>query len=130
MHMLGQSEPKAIMRNNIIALCVEKAITQKQEAPVTPVPISICSGKVQQTNKKSKGKPVASLDDLDEDEEERIEAAKAAKARLALLVESESESESEEEGEDRPLTKSAKKAAKQEAKKKRLIAAGMGYLYK
>ncbi len=78
--------------------------------------------------KKQNKKNMSNLDDLDDDEP--INKA-ANKAILAKLAEEEGEEESEDESEENsgPLTKAERKAIKQQKKRERLTAAGMGYKY-
>ncbi len=125
-HIIGQQVAiTAILRKNALTASIEQAlITQKQEAVVKSTAIPIVTAKPKPTKKKH-----SALDDLDEDEDERKVRAAAA---LKLLKEQEGSEESEdeeEEDEDIPLTKAERKAAKQEAKKKRMIAAGLGHMY-
>ncbi len=125
-HIIGQQAIQSvILRKNALSASIEQAIiTHKQEPVVKPAAIPIVTPKPKPMKKKQ-----ASLDDLDQDEDERKAIAAVAKARLAAQVESEeSEDEVEDEGE-KTLTKAERKAAKHEAKKKRLIAAGLGHMY-
>lgn len=125
-HMIAQAAPSITLRKSVLAASLENAIISQKHENKMPIAIPIVPSKPKTQNKKAQK---VSADDLDEDEDERKAAISAAKARLAALVESEEEEEVEEEEGDRPLTKAEKKAAKQEAKKKRMIAAGLGHMY-
>ncbi len=128
-HIIGQQAPQTtVLRKNALAASIEQAIIAHKQEPVDK-PAAIPIVPLTQRKQQNKKKKQSSLDDLDEDEDERKAIAAAALARMASQEESEdSEGEVEEEG-DRPLTKAERKAAKQEAKKKRMIAAGLGHMY-
>lgn len=70
-----------------------------------------------------------SIDDLDEDEEAKVKRLASTRAQLETFVESEDECEELAEDDGTPMTKAERKAAKQEAKRLRMIAEGKGYMY-
>lgn len=118
-HIIGSPAPKISIRNTLVDT-IDHAIRTGNKPVSTP--------KTKPQTKQKAQKADQNLDD-DEDDETRAKRLASIRAQLDTLVESEDDNEEVDDESETHMTKAERKAAKQEAKRKRMIAEGKGYMY-